>query len=929
MKRLVLVALLFNLYFNLSVAGGTENPIALRPEILQMYRQQSLVPLEVEEKAQLITFMKAAGTIPGNLLQDIQTRGLGYCRGALREMSQEEKTFLKNNIEHVHHLKFLIFINFEHMDLTSIPDSFAELDKLGFLNLEGNKISTIPAAVDSLQQDNRLIAIALNDNPLSLADSERVRKKTMEAIYKGNAHSVVKPEDLEWNNDLIDFKAHSHISLPTEPAYKALSEIILLSALDGFEEDHQHWLASPLNCKRLAHYCTSTTPAKAIQFVADHPDELFKETFSDMDTRTQKFKLVEVVLTHLMDCELLEVQGEEIKITETLKHKIPSSVSGWTRFFTQEPVNLGEGVWFTPEGVQVLFDLIGFHDLQFANGWILEDVSVFDNFNQKYDIPFMMSEDIRFYHAIGVRGDRARPLAAFEVEWLKEHISVIPELTFLKNLNLLGLGLEDLPENFCKFDALKILYLRKNNIREITPTIEKLHDKYPGLMTNFSMNPVMEGFSGTYTGHDRIAYEKFARKVGAIPPLIDEDIKSYQSIGVVAGVRRVCSDEEKTWLRDNLAMLPQLSFLKQLNLSDMNLSYLPNSFKDFTSLDYLLLEDNEFKTIPKILAKLRVGNHNFKTYVKGNPFRKDVDQAFEKAVVLEAKKQAEDKKREAEKADRERRKLLLKQLVGPDLNLQELEWNPEFIKTLGYGPLKPIEKPQYQVREDLQNWHDYWAMPQEDAECKKIHRKALKKVKSQMALEETQHAEHLAENRAKYRHVFFECVLRAAAESYAELVASGLDFPTNIQNMTAGIADKDLIKAENKEWLEDVFNRIMLYSFFATHSPQDIINLMENEKSFLKEMLRVKKAYEPEITKEKLRDRTKNFINVLLPVLGNVKKLVPIMTKKLDDTIEIEHAGHKNYFTAEPNVLKPYKGWLTKQGIAELLVFLKIAETKE
>lgn len=934
LKKIILTTLLLSSFFGSAFAGGNENEtVQVRAEVLDIYRTKTTIPLTAEEKKQIIAFMgKVKEKIPPQLMKDFNSKGIGYCDGLLREMSAEEKAFLKKHIDHLPLLKFLVFINFEDMGLTSLPDNFGTLNDLGFLSLEQNKLESVPPAVTELQKDKRLIFVALTDNSIPAAEFNVAHKKSMEVMYHGNIYSCVKPADLAWHHHFVEPPEASEVPLPEEPGYTALSEALLLMTLPGLEDECRDWLDSSLNRARLAHYLKDNSPEKAAKYIADHPNVLFKENMFGKTPQIQKLELVGAVLAHLAECQLVEINGKETKINENLTEQVPASVFGWTRFFTKEPFFEADNVWLTAEGVHVLFNLIRFYETVYAKGISLEDQELYTQFDEEHDIPFMISEDIRLCRAVGVRNGRDRALSPCEKKWVKKHMRELSQLKFLRYINLAGLELDDVPENFCDFENLQMLYIRHNNIASVTPALEKLYDKYPRLVFNFSLNPIMAGFAEKYTGRDRIAYEKFARD-RKIPRRVDSDIKLHKSIGVRDGVRHLVMEREKTWLKDNINDLSQLTFLEHLNLSKMGLTHLPANFAQFTYLQDILLEDNEFTSIPKVLAKIRARNHEFVTYIKGNPLRNNADDRFTKQVVTEAKAILAERKAMAEKEDRERKKLIRKQLVKPIDNLERLVWNPEFVATLGLGKLTVFETPEYKMRDDLQDWYNYWSAEGETKEIERIHAKALRKVKTQMEREERDHTQHLKDNRAKYRHAFFILLTHLADAAQDKMARSGDAFPTfssEAGQNSASCSSEDIKKKDTrKAWFDDIANKIMVWSLMCTHTPAEFIEFAGNQDEFLKEMTKVRKGWDSKANVKKLYESTTNFFNVLISYLGDHKKLVPFVTQHADTTMKIEHIGHEAYFTRKPNVLHEYKGWYKGQGLAELLMSLKIVLVEE
>lgn len=624
MKRLHLFTLLFSLFFGNVYSLSDLDILTLRPEVLDMIRLRASKPLTDVDKQQISEFSNAVGEkIPGTIFADIyKSKTIGYsANGELRDLSEDEKRFLRKHLAHLHLLKFLVFLNLKNIGLTELPDNLAEIDDLGLVNLEDNNIQKRQPCFDKMQEDSRIVVINLGGNPLPDSERKLIQKRTLEITYTGNVLTNESHESTSWNTEIAKVKFIGNI--PNEPIGKPLGEVLLLSMVEEKEEELKTWIENPLNEARLARYMLSASPIEAAKFIAEHPEAVFGVPFLGADICTQKYYIVGMLLTRLMENELVFVEGNEIEVSKTIKHKEPSCVIGWTRYFTAEPIAKNKDTWLTLEGAHALLVLSGLTQEKFAEDFPADYRSVYEDFRVKYNVPIMLSEDVRFFRSIGVRHSRARIFTKLEREWLIAHLDKLCELPFLRDLSLSDCGVEDIPENFCKFTKLRTLFLRKNNIRQLTPSLDAVHTKFPLASSNFDLNPLMEGFPSNYNGRERVAYARFEKAVGVIPDEIADDIKKYKMIGVCPTGKRVYTEIEKQFLVKNLEHIHLLDYLSQLNLSELGIKALPNNLVEIKSLDKIYIEKNRFKQLPTVLADLIAKRAHFVYFAEGNPLARD------------------------------------------------------------------------------------------------------------------------------------------------------------------------------------------------------------------------------------------------------------------------------------------------------------------
>lgn len=962
---------IFTLFFLLSLGSSFSFGIfpELRPwtepdEVLNFFKANHQKPVGAEENAQIVAFMRSIeGVMPKDILLDLKTRGLGYRLGIKRVYSDEDKDFIKANLQHLHLLKFLVNANLENLDLDGLPANFAELKALNILDLQNNKLTHVPQAIYQLQETNKIF-LDLSNNPIDADEKDPVLKKSCDLLWEGNIHSLISAEDTEWN-DIFKLK-NRKLDLEIDPenyAFAPLVELIALCSVDGRKEEYDAWISSDENAARFIRFTDEFEPDQAMEFLANFPEISFKESLCGQTPSELRLLLMQNVLDHLRECGLVNVTGEIQKRLDDTEMMVPQVVQGWQRFFTGEPIGKAEGVWFTPEGVHVLFNIVKLIERPYNPGMSASDIKAFEKLDEETNIPFLISEDIRLLNSVGIRrrgpAMLARGKSDVERQWIAKNKDRLTELPNLRFINLAKLELSDVPDNYHSFRDLRVVFLYNNKVTAITEKMRMLLKHYTPLTIDLQYNPVLEGYE-TLTTRKLIAYQDFIKKHGEPPASLTKDIVQHLTIGVHQGASVGLSDAEKKWVHDRIDHLHELYFLKGLNLSGMDLTSLPKSIGDLRYLEAIWLEHNKLARTPPMLAKIAARNPNLRIFVGDNPFYKSPDKKFERLVEEEHKKYVAEQKKLSEDAEQARIDMLISNHVKPDINPSELEWHPDFIKRLGFGDLKKGNLEAYTPRQSLldhlQRCDEFIASTKDALKIKSLTKAEKKKyakelneiialrkaTEKQLDLDRAQ----FDNNKWKYVHIFFEWFLRQAEEMKIELKENDIQLPVFSQ---AADDDRELSlnKAENEVWLNDPIHLRMLYIFLCTHSPEDFMNLLQNQKQFLSKMLEIKKMREqarvglPELynnfrdeskglSLKTLQDRSEAFYPVLLSSIGPQGKYIPILKQsKSGRGVEMQHYGWEPYLTKRPDVEKKYTGWYKKQGIAELLIFLDLVSRDE
>lgn len=913
-------------------------------------------------------FAKRLNVLPDTFLTDLKTRGFGFRLGHQRTYSDDEREFAKASIEHLHLLKFLVLLNLDELGLDDLPDNLAELTKLNILNVRKNNFTHIPQAIHDLQSTNRIFLDFTGSN-IPSDELDPVLKKSSDLLWESNVHSLMKFDDLEWGV-LFDTKLDSdEDELEAEDyAFAPLVEIIALAAVDGHEAEHKAWLNSPLNALRFKCFTKSFSPHDAIQFFVNFPEQVFIENLCGKTADELKKHLVCVVLDHLREAELIKVTGEERLQDDKTIMIIPQIVQGWSRFFTREPIEEGNGAWLTEEGVQVLFNAINLLGRPCHADMTRADVKAFRKFEKETKMPFVISEDVRFFRSVGIRRKDnkavARGMSAVEKAWVKKHIDRLPELPFLKYINLGGMEYKDAPDGYDVFRDLRVLFLYGNNVETLTPKIRDLFAKYPALTIDLQRNPVIKGYE-TLTTRRLMAYQDFVQAHGEPPENIKNDICVYKTIGVHEGLPMGLSVDEKAWVKAHLEHLPKLNFLQAINLSHLGIKKLPKSFEDLCELKVIWLQHNEFTKIPIELAKIHARNQNLVIELNNNPLYKNANKRFQAECEKEHKKYVlacEQRRIDSLKAKH----------TKPNVSPKDLVWHPELIKRLGLGPLKEIEQDEYVPRQNLVDYLEttedaiqaYEAylkqegLSQSERKADRKELKGLRKSRDQTKARLKKDEQQFEGNEWKYIHIFFELMMRDAEVQSLALKEGNVDLPVyrgastlTQQNQASSSSSTELtldeLEERNAAWIKDPFHKIMLYTFLCTHSPEDFIKFFMKKQNFLTEMLKVKRAREearaalPEIydtlrdeskglNMKKLEQRTEMLFSILLSVLGPQGKYIPIITTKKGAVgVEMQHYGWQPYLTHKPDLDQRYKGWYKGPGLAEILLFLDLAALDE
>lgn len=908
------------------------------------------------------------GAVPQDLLTDIKTRGFGFRLGNARTYSDAEKNFVKENLHHIHHLNFICSLNLSGFGLAELPDNLIELKSLNVLQLQQNEFTTVPHVVTALQAQNTIL-VEISENKIPAHDLDTVLRRCAEVIWEGNIHSLIKLDEIQWN-DIMPVVTQAGSKLTVERyAFAPLVEIMACSLAEDAQAACDAWYKNPVNIARLKRLNSQFSAPEAAHFIANFPNQVFVEKIGGFEPSQFKFMVKNLIVEYLSSSDLIAINGE-VTDSDGEKTFIPKNVAGWKRYFTADPIHDAEKAWFTPEGVQALFNCLEVIDRPCGIEMIPIDIKKLKAFQKETNMPFLISEDIRFFDTIGLRrqeyGIVSRTLSSHEKAWIKEYKHRFPELPFLKGINLAELELTDAPDHYETFNDLNILFLYKNNVTEITPKMRMLFEKFPELTIDLQKNPVMSGYEQLRT-RKFMAYSDFVAAHGEPPETLKTAILEYDAIGVHNEAPVKLSDTEREWVKERIAHLHKLNFLTGLNLSNMNLTDLPDTFAEFASLDMIYLRDNNLDRAPRVLAKLLARKPSCRIEVD----QKIEDGGFNK--LLTRQKQLHQERLQKETLDREKQRIkrFLDRLVKPDLDPKTLKWDPSFVASLGLGELTEqsvtyvpdafwTNVRDAELFESLELKQKLKSKTLTQHQRKEYQAELLKINKNiqgaQKKLDE--HEAQFKKNMWKYHHCFFEFFLRRAEELQLT-IKKGEPTDTNGESLP------DLAKLEesNSAWLDDPINRNMLYLFMSMYTPQDFMKAFIEKSTYLSEMLAIKHSQESArsemaafidqkraegVDKEEFKDyaeiystfrdeskglslksleeRTQALRYILVTSLGVDGKFIPYFkTKNSGVGKELKYHGWKSYFTEVPDLNKKYQGWYLDLGIAELLTFLKLA----
>lgn len=185
-----------------------------------------------------------------------------------------------------------------------------------------------------------------------------------------------------------------------------------------------------------------------------------------------------------------------------------------------------------------------------------------------------------------------RHLSCFQSKSLEQIPHSIGRLTALDDLDLRYCALGELPSSIGELAQLRELQIHNNPLTTLPASVGKLH-KLRKLDLSFC----------------RI--QSLPDEISELPELTEINLRANQLVKLPAAIAR-CRRLVKLWLTENpkldlvdaFGILRRIPTLRQLSLSSMNLTTLPDEIGELTQLEYLSLAWNRLTSLPPSIAQL-------------------------------------------------------------------------------------------------------------------------------------------------------------------------------------------------------------------------------------------------------------------------------------------------------------------------------------